>query len=152
MLGATCSASDQQYSDVVPIRMQDFHVHVSVCWDMVIIKLRVNVSSDVPGGSDGKESACSAGNLGMMPGWGRSPGGRAWRPTPVFLPGEFHGQRSLAVYSPWGCKESDTTEKLMHTHQAPGFQFLHILSNISYFQFFNNRHANMCDVVSCIFI
>ena len=38
------------------------------------------------------------------------PGRRAWLPTPVFLPGEFHGQRSLAVYSPWGCKESDTTE------------------------------------------
>ena len=33
-------------------------------------------------------------------------------PTPVFLPGESHGQRSLAGYSPWGCKESDTTEQL----------------------------------------
>ena len=35
---------------------------------------------------------------------------RAWQPTPVFLPGESHGQRSLAGYSPWGCKELDTTE------------------------------------------
>ena len=35
---------------------------------------------------------------------------REWQPTPIFLPGEFHGQRSLAGYSPWGCKESDTTE------------------------------------------
>ena len=34
---------------------------------------------------------------------------RAWQPTPVFLPGESHGQRSLAGYSPWGCKESDRT-------------------------------------------
>ena len=33
-----------------------------------------------------------------------------WQPTPVFLPGEFHGQRSLAGYSPWGHKESDMTE------------------------------------------
>ena len=33
---------------------------------------------------------------------------RAWQPTPVILPGEFHGQRKLAGYSPWGCKESDT--------------------------------------------
>ena len=33
-------------------------------------------------------------------------------PTPVFLLGEFHGQRSLAGYSPWGCKESDVTEQL----------------------------------------
>ena len=39
-------------------------------------------------------------------------GGREWQPTPVFLPGEFHGQRSLAGYSPWGHKESDTTEWL----------------------------------------
>ena len=36
----------------------------------------------------------------------------AWQPTPVFLPGESQGQRSLAGYSPWGCKESDTTERL----------------------------------------
>ena len=37
---------------------------------------------------------------------------REWLPTPVFLPGEFHGQRNLAGYNPWGVKESDTTEKL----------------------------------------
>ena len=36
---------------------------------------------------------------------------RAWLPTPVFLPGEFHGQRSLAGCSPWICKELDTTER-----------------------------------------
>ena len=35
---------------------------------------------------------------------------REWLPTPVFLPGESHGQRSLVGYSPWGHKESDTTE------------------------------------------
>ena len=34
----------------------------------------------------------------------------AWQPTPVFLPGESHGQRALAGYSSWGCKESDMTE------------------------------------------
>ena len=46
---------------------------------------------------------------------------RAWQPTPVFLPGKSHGRRSLAGYSPWGHKESDTTELLSarahaHTH------------------------------------
>ena len=41
---------------------------------------------------------------------GKIPWRWAWQPTPVFLPGKFHGQRSLAGYSPWGCKESDTTE------------------------------------------
>ena len=57
-----------------------------------------------PGGSDGKESACNAGDLGLVPGLGRFPGGGHGNPTPVFLPGEFHGQRSLAGYSPWGHK------------------------------------------------
>ena len=37
---------------------------------------------------------------------------REWQPTPIFLPREFHGQRSLLGYSPWGCKESDGTEQL----------------------------------------
>ena len=37
---------------------------------------------------------------------------RECRPTPVFYPGEFRGQRSLAGYSPWGCKELDTTEEV----------------------------------------
>ena len=63
-----------------------------------------------PGGSDGKESARNAGDLGLILGLGRSPGGG--QPTPGFLPGESHGQRSLVGYSPWGCKESDTTERL----------------------------------------
>ena len=37
---------------------------------------------------------------------------RQWQPTPVLLPGKSHGRRSLVGYSPWGCKESDTTERL----------------------------------------
>ena len=40
---------------------------------------------------------------------------RKWQPSPVFLPGKFHGQRSLVDYSPWGCKESDMSE-CTHTH------------------------------------
>ena len=55
-----------------------------------------------PGGSDGKASTCNAEDLGLV----------AWKPTPVFLSGEFQGQRSLAGYSPWGLKELDTTEQL----------------------------------------
>ena len=42
-----------------------------------------------------------------VPGSGRFPWRRKWQPTPVFLPRESHGQRSLAGYSPWGCKELD---------------------------------------------
>ena len=59
---------------------------------------------------DGEESACNVGDLGSIPGLGRSPGRGHGNPTPVFLPGEFHGQRSLVSYSPWGHKESDMTE------------------------------------------
>ena len=44
------------------------------------------------------------------------PWGREWLPTPVFLPGESHWQRSLVGYSPWGYEESDMTEQLTHTH------------------------------------
>ena len=50
--------------------------------------------------------------MGWVPGLGRFPWRRAWKPTPVFLPEEFHGQRSLAGYGPKGRKESDTTEAI----------------------------------------
>ena len=65
-----------------------------------------------PGGSGVKVSVWNAGDLGLIPGSGRSPWRRKWQPTPAFSPGESHGQRSLAGYSPWGHKESDTTEQL----------------------------------------
>ena len=49
-------------------------------------------------------------DVGLIPGSGRSPGGGHWQPIPVFLPGEFHGQRSLERYSLQGHKKLDTTE------------------------------------------
>ena len=49
---------------------------------------------------------------GFDPWVGKIPWRREWLPTPVFLPGKSPGQMSLAGYSPWGHKESDTTEKL----------------------------------------
>ena len=61
----------------------------------------------LPDGSDNEESACNAGDLGLIPGLGRSPGEGKGYPTPVFWPGEFHW-----LYSPWGRKGSDTTERL----------------------------------------
>ena len=66
-----------------------------------------------PGGSVGKESTCIGemqADVGSIPGSGRSPGGGHGNPSPVFLPEESHGQRSLMAYSPSGCKESDATE------------------------------------------
>ena len=46
---------------------------------------------------------------------GKIPWRRKWQPTPAVVPGESHGGRSLVGYNPWGCKESDTTERL-HFH------------------------------------
>ena len=62
------------------------------------------------------------GDPGSILGLGRFPWRRKWQPTPVqvFLPGEFHGRRSLVGYSPRGRKESDTTERLH-------FHFQHVL-------------------------
>ena len=62
-----------------------------------------------PDGSDCKESACNAGDLGLIPGLGRSPGGGHGNPGESCLENP-HGQRSLAGYSPWGHKESNTIE------------------------------------------
>ena len=64
-----------------------------------------------PGGSDGKESSCSVGDLGSVPGLGRSPGGGHGNPKQDSCLENPHGQRSLAGYSPCGHKESDTTEQ-----------------------------------------
>ena len=64
--------------------------------------------------------AGDTGDGGFDPWVGKIPWGRKWQPTPVFLPGESHGQRSLAGYSPKGCKEFHTTKGLsthtLHTH------------------------------------
>ena len=59
-----------------------------------------------PGGSDSKQSACNARDLGLIPELVRSPElvRRKWLLTSVFLPGESHEQRSLAGYSPWDCR------------------------------------------------
>ena len=57
-----------------------------------------------PGSSVGKKSACSTGDPGFNPWVGKILWRRKWQPTPVFLPGESHGQRSLEGYSPWVCK------------------------------------------------
>ena len=62
-----------------------------------------------PGGSDDKASARIA-ETRFNPRVWKIPWRKKWQPIPVFLPGKFHGWRSLVGYSPWGLKESDTTE------------------------------------------
>ena len=65
---------------------------------------------DFPGGSDGKASAYTVRDPGSIPGSGRFPGEGNGNPLQLFLPGKSHGRRNLVGYSPWGRKESDTTE------------------------------------------
>ena len=72
------------------------------------------------GGTRGKEPACQCRRLKRhrFKAWVRKiPWRRAQQPTPVFLPGKSHGQRSLVGYSPWGCKELDTPEVTEHAYR-----------------------------------
>ena len=64
-----------------------------------------------PGGSVVKNLSDYSGDTGdaFNPWVGKIPWRRKWQPTPVFLPGKSNGQRNLVGYSPWDCKESDTT-------------------------------------------
>ena len=77
-------------------------------------KLTYNVG--FPGGSDYKESTCNVGDLGSIPGLGRSSGGGHGNPLQYSCLENPHGQRSLTGYSHWGRKESDITERLNEAH------------------------------------
>ena len=71
---------------------------------------------DFVSGSGSKEAACSAGDPGLTPGLGGSPGEGHGNPLQSSCLENPHGQRSLVGYSPWSCKESDTTEQTTYTH------------------------------------
>ena len=88
--------------NVAPAAARSFH------WEDAVF-LFVTRNFGFPGGSDGKESACQWRRPEFNPWVEKIPWRREWQPTPVFVPGEFHGQTSLVGYSPWGHKESDTT-------------------------------------------
>ena len=70
------------------------------------------MTNKVPRWLSGKESACQCRRHEFNPWVGKMPWSRKWQPTPVFLPGKSHGQRSLVDYSPPGHGESDTTKWL----------------------------------------
>ena len=63
--------------------------------------------SGFPGGSAVKNPFTNAGDVRLIPGFGKILLKRKWQPTPVFLPGKSHGQRSLLSYRPWCQEESD---------------------------------------------
>ena len=71
----------------------------------------VLIETRTPRWCSDKESACQCRRHRFNPWVGKIPWRRKWHPTPVFLPGKSHGQRSLAGYSPWGRKESNMTKR-----------------------------------------
>ena len=76
---------------------------------------------------------------GFHPWVKKTPWRRKQQPTPIFLPGKFHGQRSLVGYSPWGCKESDTTEQLSTQFQVYSKVIqLYIYMYLLFFKFFSH--------------
>ena len=79
------------------------------------------LSVGFPGGSDNKESACNAGDAGLITRLGRSLGGGHSNPLQYSCQENPHGQRGLAGYSPWGRKDLDTTEWLS-THTEPEYE------------------------------
>ena len=91
-----------------------------------------------PGGTSGKESACQCRRhkrYSFDPWVGMIPWSRKWQPTPVFLAGKSHGQRSLVGYSPQGRKESDMTEHThthTHTHTQVILSSLHLPHRIDF--------------------
>ena len=101
--------------EILPHRLNTlFHVVKCLChcegqiWTSVSLRL-VLILKYFPGGSDGKESACNGGDLGLISGWGRSPGEGNSNPFQ-------YSCQEPGGYRLWGCKESDTTERLELTH------------------------------------
>ena len=102
---------------------------------------------DLPGGTSGKEPAyqCRGHKKRVLSLSGNISWKRAWQFTPVFLPGESHGQRSLVGYSPWGHKDLDTTmgsQRVglsMHTHTHTYkniYIYICMLTSVSYIAMF----------------
>ena len=96
---------------------------------------------------DGKESACNAVDPGLIPRLGRPLG--EWQPTPVFLPGECHGQRSLASYSLWGCKESDMTEQLTFPSSSSNIPLnIHITVSLSIYPLMETNYFHVLAIIN----
>ena len=119
---------------------------------LLIAFLRYNwytiYSTGFPGGLDGKESSSNAGDLGSIPGLGRSPEEGSGNPHQYSYLENPHGQRSLEGCSPWGRKESDTTEQLNHNkYMFKGYNLISFGISISQWNHTHVHvvfHMNMC--------
>ena len=85
-------------------------------------RLPTSVFLAFPGGSVEKESTCNAGDLGSIPGLGRSPGGGHGNLLQYSCLENHHGQRRLVGCSPWGCKDSNRTDRLSITQHTCAIQ------------------------------
>ena len=109
LLGDSCHPSSTRYKS--DPKAQDFY-------PLTVYNLMQQSTNYVYKGPDGKRGGSVVKNLPVNAGdtvchpWvGKIPCRRKWQPTPVFLPGKFHGQRSLVGHSPRGCRESDVTQQ-----------------------------------------
>ena len=121
----------------------------------------INYFFDFPGGSDVKSICLQCRILGFDPSVGKIPWRREWQPTPVLLPRKPHEWRNLVGYSTWGCKESDTTERLhFHFHHVfnvvtkrrhqtkTGFEFFFVMDVkicVFFFFFLHMDHQLFCN-------
>ena len=91
-----------------------FWLNFQILWCPEMVKITIVntyiVTLGFPGGSDSNESGCNVGDLGLIPGLGRSAGEGHGNPLQYSCLDNPHGQRYLAGYSPWGHKELDMTE------------------------------------------
>ena len=108
--------------------------HLALYWKWELIlsieKMLNTCNYCLPRWRSGKESACHCRRHErhrFNPWVGNIPWSRKWHPTPVFLSRKFRGQRLLVVYSPWGHKESDTTE-----HAQADYYYVHFENGSSY--------------------
>ena len=104
----------------LPIRFCDFFYFCLLFSNFIALYCILHIkictyAGSFPGGAHGEESASQSRRhkrCGSDSRVGKIPWKRKWQSTPVLLSGNFHGQRSLAGYSPRGCKELDTTEDI----------------------------------------
>ena len=104
-----------------------------MAWKKKLYLCSIDYKLGFSGGASSKEPACQYRRCKRSrfdPWVGKIPWKKKWQPTLVFLSGESHGQRSLAGYSAWGCKESDTTEWLnTYAHSTSINCLIHHLIN-----------------------
>ena len=112
------------------------HIHLSVTF-WISFPVKSLQSMGVPRWLTGEESSCQSrrhGKHGFNPRVRKIPWRRKWPPTPVFLPGKPHGQRSLAGHSAWACKELDATEQarrpVLYSKFTLVFYFVPVIDNL----------------------